>query len=152
MQSEQVTYYLAGPMSGIPQFNFPKFDRIANELRSAGYTIKSPAEMDDEETRTAALASPDGAAGSASPHGQTWGDFLARDIKLVADEVQGVIAMDGWEKSRGARLEVFVARLCGKSLYVYEGDGRIRPMGDREYLRGITGLTAVLGEGYYGRG
>lgn len=114
--------YLAGPMTGIPQFNFPAFDDTAMVLRAEGYEIVSPAEMDDPETRRIALTSPDGAPGSGSANGETWGDFLARDVKLIADGgVDGVVVLTGWERSRGARLETFVAHLCSKPILMIEG-------------------------------
>lgn len=116
------TYYLAGPMTGIPQFNFPLFLETAERLRAQGYDIVSPAELDSDETKAAAMASPDGAVGSGTTNGETWGDFLARDVKLVADEVDGIIALPGWEKSRGAVLETFVARLCGKPVWEVDLD------------------------------
>jgi hypothetical protein len=103
-------------MTGIPQFNFPAFEAMAAGLRADGIKVQSPAEMDDPETRKMALSSPDGAPGTGSANGETWGDFLARDVKLVADGVKGVLVMDGWEKSRGARLETFVAYLTGKPI------------------------------------
>ncbi len=103
-------WYLAGPMSGYPQFNFPMFDAVAKGLRSLGFDVISPAELDDPQTRLEALASSDG--NPIGVHG-TWGDFLARDVKIVADQVQGIILLPHWEKSRGARLEAFVGILCG---------------------------------------
>lgn len=107
--------YLAGPMTGVPQFNFPAFDAAAHRLRGVGFDVVSPAELDDPDTRAAALASTDGAPGTGSSNGETWGDFLARDVKLIADQgIEAVVVLDGWERSRGARLETFVAnRLCG---------------------------------------
>jgi hypothetical protein len=104
--------YIAGPMSGIPQFNFPAFFAAAEALRAAGYDVVSPAELDDQETVKAALASKDGAPGSGSSNGQTWGDFLARDVKLIADDgIPGVVLLPDWEKSKGAKLEAFVGVL-----------------------------------------
>ena len=103
------TYYLSGPMSGVPQFNFPTFARVAALLRKQGYCVVSPAEMDDDEVRAAAVASPDGS--STETGGHTWGSFLARDVRIIADQVNGIILMPGWERSRGARLEAFVALL-----------------------------------------
>lgn len=138
--------YIAGPMTGIPQFNFPTFDTAAEHLRSLGFEIQSPAELDDPETREAALASPDGAPGSGAANDETWGDFLSRDVKLIADVVEGVAVLPGWETSRGARLETFVARLCGKPVYEYQGllasteDAPLRLMLDWE-------LNEVLGYG-----
>jgi hypothetical protein len=118
--------YIAGPMTGIPQFNFPAFHEAAARLRSAGYAILSPAELDDPATAAAAMASPDGAPGSGCTNGETWGDFLARDVKMVADESCGVVLLSGWERSRGARLETFVALLCGHPICFYH-DGTILP-------------------------
>lgn len=154
-----LTFYLAGPMSGIPQFNYPEFHRIAAELRDAGYSIISPAEQDSPEMQKAALASSDGLVDGQMPvdgpgivmAGENWGQVMARDVRLIFDYCDGVIVMNGWEKSRGSRLEVFVANLTGRDVFVYQGDGKIRPMGEGEYLHGITGATAVLGGSDYGR-
>ena len=118
--------YLAGPMSGIPQFNYPRFDYVAGELRTLGYDVQSPAEMDSPETRAAALASEDGSLGSGVINGESWGDFLARDVKLVADEIDGVCLLEGWDKSRGARLEAFVALTVRKPVYFW--NDQIGPM------------------------
>lgn len=119
--------YLAGPMTGIPQFNFPAFDAAAADLRERGLDVVSPAELDDPETREAALSSEDGAPGTGSHVGETWGDFLARDVKLIADgDIEGIVVLDGWERSRGARLETFcAAALDGKPVYHYPDLGRV---------------------------
>jgi hypothetical protein len=113
--------YLAGPMSNIPQLNFPAFDAAAADLRSRGYDVVSPAELDDPEDRAAALASPDG---NMAKIDKTWGHFLARDVKLIADEgIEAIVCLPGWRESRGARLETFVGRLCELPILEYrEGD------------------------------
>jgi len=112
-------------MTGIPQFNFPEFKRAAELLRRQGYSIVSPAELDDPSARAAALYSPDGDADTYhETTGETWGDFLSRDVKLIADEVDAVIVLEGWEKSRGARLEVYVARTQDKPIYSYAAWGQ----------------------------
>jgi hypothetical protein len=110
-------WYLAGPMTGIPQFNFPAFDDNAARLRSLGWYILSPHEQDSPAVQKAARESTDGQLDeNGKIAGETWGDILARDVKLVADSVCGVLVMPGWEKSRGARLETFVAHLTGKPI------------------------------------
>ena len=112
--------YLAGPMSGVPQFNFPAFDAAADHLRAAGHDIVSPAELDDPATREAARNSSDGSFGSGTVNGETWGDFLARDVKLIADEgIEAIIVLPGWEGSKGARLETFVASLKDLPIFLY---------------------------------
>jgi hypothetical protein len=103
--------YLAGPMSNLPQFNFPAFYAATAALRAAGYDVVSPAELDDEEDAGAAMSSKDGSPESAK---RTWGDFLARDVKLLADTgITGIIFLPDWQKSKGAKLEAFVGVLMG---------------------------------------
>lgn len=108
-------WYLCGPMSGVPQFNVPLFDRVTAELRARGMDVTSPAELDSPAVRAAALESVDGKPGAqGSVANETWGDMLARDVKIIADELDGIILLPGWWRSRGARLEVFVGLLCDR--------------------------------------
>lgn len=103
--------YLAGPMTGIPQSNFPAFDIAAMELREKGYEIISPAELDEPAERQRALASKDGIITM-----RQWQEFLARDLKIVS-EVDGVAVLGGWHNSKGARQEVFTAVNLDKPIY-----------------------------------
>lgn len=141
--------YIAGPMTGIPQFNYPQFMALAEELRAltvaidghpARMEVVSPAEMDDPETMAAALASPDGAPGSGSANSETWGDFLARDVKLIADgKFDGIVVLPRWEESRGARLETYVAFLAGVPILNYRGHGSFYNVPEIELFRAWTG-------------
>lgn len=112
-------YYLAGPMTGIPQFNFPAFYAAAEDLRSVGHEIVSPAEMDDIESSGEAMSSPDGSPASSST---TWGQCLGRDVALIADECGGIVFLPSWERSRGARLEAFTGLVCGHKFARYMPD------------------------------
>jgi Domain of unknown function (DUF4406) len=105
--------YLAGPMSGYPQFNFPAFFDAAKQLRAAGFEIVSPAEIDNEDDKGAALTSSDGdPTNRVAMNDKTWGDFLARDVKLIADSgINAIVFLPDWFKSRGARLEATVGLL-----------------------------------------
>ena len=115
---KSLRFYLAGPMTGIPQFNIPAFDDAASRLRADGFDITSPAELDSAEMRRLAMLSPDGAMCDVLSEG-TWGDCLARDVKMIADELDVIILLPGWEKSRGANLEAFVGLMCGKKFFTY---------------------------------
>ena len=111
--------YLAGPMTGIPHFNFPLFHKAAEDLRLRGFIVTSPAELDSPESKAAAEASPDGDA-SHYAKGESWGDLLARDVKLIADGgIEAIVVLPGWPQSKGARLETFVGRLCKLPILVY---------------------------------
>ena len=113
--------YLAGPMTGIPQSNFPAFDAAAIALREKGFIVTSPAELDDSKDRALALAD--------KVATKTWGDFLARDVKLIADSgINAIVLMPDWHKSRGARLEATVGLLCNLKFYLLEGGTVIYPV------------------------
>jgi hypothetical protein len=113
--------YCCGPMSGIKAFNIPAFDEAAKALRVRGYDVVSPAELDEPEFRAWCLASEDGDISKAPKHLRTtWGELLARDVKMIADEgIEAIVCLEGWKESRGACLETFVGRQCGLPIYSY---------------------------------
>jgi hypothetical protein len=97
--------------------------KAAEGLRAKGYEIQLPADLDKPESIEILLKSPDGELhGGKTEEGRTWGEYLADDVKLVADHVAGLIFIDGWEKSRGARLEAYVGLLCGRPMWFYDVD------------------------------
>lgn len=82
--------YLAGPMTGFKDLNFPAFHAGAAELRAAGLDVVNPAEI------------------NADPNAN-WHDCMRADIAALMT-CQGIAVLPGWEKSRGASLEVSIAR------------------------------------------
>lgn len=158
-----IRVYLAGPMSGIPRFNFPAFFAAAAVLRSQGFDVVSPAETDPPDVRVAALASVDGKTDASGKVGhETWGDMLARDVKYLADGIigreirqedgnilmpgcwpaRGIVFLPGWHKSRGARLEAFVGTLTGKRFFEYD------PVAEYAYERDLYWLRSLIDEGW----
>lgn len=135
-----IKLYLAGPMSGIPQFNFPAFEEAAVVLRRLGFEITSPAEMDkarNPEAYELARRSPDGKWQPDVTGGLTWAQILAGDIVIVSDQVDGVVLMPGWEKSSGARLETFVGLLRNKLFATYDPVDESVQFEDPDRIRGI---------------
>jgi hypothetical protein len=122
-------YYLAGPMTGMPYHNVPLFLRVADDLRRAGYEIISPVELDDQEVQHFYLGD---STGLEEPEGEDVGKFLARDLDVVITEAEGLILLDGWEKSSGTCLEVSAALLYGKSLHRLMPPDKTVPV-DRTY-------------------
>lgn len=88
--------YLSGPMSGLPDLNFPAFKAAAEKLRAAGFEVVNPAELNP-------------IAGSA------WADCMRVDIKALLD-CDAIVLLDGWEHSRGAKLELHVALALGMTV------------------------------------
>jgi hypothetical protein len=129
--------YIAGPMTGYPQFNFPAFEEAAAVLRAQGMEVISPHELDSPEIKAAVKVSTDGKFGSDGKiGGETWGEILARDVKVVADSVSGVALLPNWHHSKGAKLEVVVALLGGKNLYQYHTGAGITPL-DRIWVKDV---------------
>jgi hypothetical protein len=81
--------YISGPMTGLPEFNFPAFNAAAAQLRSLGYEVINPAEFGEGE-------------------GKTWADYMRKDIKALMDCTH-VAVLSGWEKSKGAKVELSLA-------------------------------------------
>jgi hypothetical protein len=114
-------WYLAGPMTGIPQFNFPAFEAAAWALRKQGYDIISPHEEDPESIQERAWESVAGDPADLKAGKGIWGERLAHDVYLIVNGVTGLILLPGWDKSRGVALEATVALLEGKKFRVWDG-------------------------------
>lgn len=85
--------YVAGPMTGIPDLNFPLFHATAARLRAEGHDVVNPAEINA-----------DPAAG--------WITCMRADIRELVT-CDAIYLLPGWELSRGARLEEHIARSLG---------------------------------------
>lgn len=88
--------YVSGPMTGLADFNYPAFGEATAALRSAGYTVLCPTEADH----------------GAEPGALPWEEYLRRALADLL-QARGVALLDGWWRSRGAQLEVHVARALG---------------------------------------
>lgn len=97
--------YLAGPMSGYPDWNFPAFDKAAAELREEGYHVFSPAEVDEIffENRD------DIDRQYAENFKETYKKCLRVDFNYIMDHADAIVLLPGWEKSRGATAEKAIA-------------------------------------------
>jgi hypothetical protein len=99
--------YIAGPMSGYPEFNFPAFDDAAFLYREAGWEVLNPAEK-DTEAGLDAEAYKTGDAGLATETGFNFRETYLWDIEAVLRS-NAIYMLKGWENSPGARGEHAVA-------------------------------------------
>ena len=105
--------YLAGPMRGIPNFNFPAFDYAAHKLRNQGYAVFSPADH-DRSTDPRIENNPTGDERLAEQTtGFTIRDALAADTHWICREADAIALLPGWEKSSGAKAEHALALALG---------------------------------------
>lgn len=101
--------YIAGPMSGHMNYNYPAFHAAARCLRQLGLTIISPAE--DDKGRP--LNPP--TLGAAKPHAEYMRDGLNKLLRCEA-----IYMLPGWQHSKGATLEHDVAKACGMTMLYAE--------------------------------
>lgn len=110
--------YLAGPMSGLPNFNFPAFHEAAEVLRRDGWIVFNPAEKDGEVVEgTKAYASGDHMA--VQEEGFNFREAYAWDVCKVI-EADAICLLPGWERSPGACGEYYVARAMQRHYPTYE--------------------------------
>lgn len=96
--------YLAGPMRGHEDLNFPAFDEAQRKLYDAGASF---------------VFNPARAWGHADKHA-SW--YMLHDLHRLTESDGGrplfdaIVMLDGWHVSEGASLEYQVARACGIEL------------------------------------
>lgn len=88
--------YVAGPMSGIEDLNFPAFHAEAARLRALGYEVVNPAELCPDKR-------------------MSWAECMVRDIEAMIS-CDRIALLPEWWGSRVATLEVKIARAMSKTI------------------------------------
>lgn len=91
--------YIAGPMRGVHDYNYPRFNEEARRLRKAGHEVVNPAENFDGRQ-------------DLPRH-----KYLARGVQDLILNCDSIGVLPGWELSEGARLEVQIALSLGYPIY-----------------------------------
>ena len=81
--------YLSGPMSGLPEHNFPAFNAEAARLRALGYDVVNPVDINPDP-------------------GKSWHECLRADLAALLT-CDTLALLPGWQGSTGAHLEMHVA-------------------------------------------
>jgi hypothetical protein len=101
------TFYIAGPMRGYAESNFPAFDAARDRGRAMGFGIISPADLDRAKGFKATDKISDGMLR----------EIIERDVKAIMSldpaKGDGVAVLDDWDTSKGATAEVLLARWRG---------------------------------------
>ncbi len=100
MIDKQRKIYISGPMTGMPDYNFPAFHEAARYFAKncSGWEVMNPAENFGGRTDLSRET------------------YLRADIKMLA-ECDAIAMLTGWENSRGAKLEYLIA--CELGLLVF---------------------------------
>ena len=104
--------YVAGPMSGLPDYNYPAFHAAAAQLRETGRTVLNPAE-------------------NPVPPCGSWLGYMRMAVAQVA-QADELVMLPGWEKSKGARVEFSLALGLGlEVMTLAEAMERMKPRAAR---------------------
>lgn len=87
------TVYVAGPMTGLPDWNYPAFHEASSALRSKGFVVFNPAEIPDGPSKTREQC-------------------MRTALKMLL-QCDYIYLLPGWENSKGACLEFQVAEQIG---------------------------------------
>lgn len=93
--------YIAGPMTGYEEMNFPAFNAAAYDLTVDGWVVVNPVDIN-----------PDPKA--------DWLECMRKDIKALVD-CDAIYMLEGWDRSEGATIEHNIAKALGFDIY-YEAD------------------------------
>lgn len=94
--------YIAGPITGHADLNIPAFAAAAEQLRAAGFEPVNPHTLHDGRLDLS--------------HDQ----YMRTDIRALVD-CDAIHMLDGWQLSRGARVERTVAAVCGLAFVLADG-------------------------------
>lgn len=98
--SKKTHLYLSGPMTDMPDLNFPLFFNTAARLRCAGYQVTNPAELNMDK-------------------GAGWSSCLRADLRALLD-CEAICLLPDWQLSKGARLERHNAAALGMPIHMVQ--------------------------------
>ena len=141
--SQEPRVYIAGPMSGLPEFNFPAFFEAEKRWEERGWEVLNPARLDIE-------AGYDPAKSTVTEG--TVAEFITRDLQAIQSLVpkrDAIALLPGWSDSMGAKAELAVAIWMG--LKVFDADtGRPFAQNGNNILLEAEKLTSATRNGEYG--
>lgn len=111
MKIENVIFYIAGPVTGVPDSNRPMFDQAQAWLEEQGAVVINPTML------------PEGLRSHQS--------YMNICIPMLR-EADAVLLLPGWHKSVGAKMEFDEAKGLGMPMYSYTPirDASIAPLGE----------------------
>ena len=105
--------YAAGPMTGKALYNWPAFKEAAAKLMNFGYSVVTPFELNSIVWERHFGREFNPGVDKCEYGDQLLCEMAALDLQTVC-EVDAVAVLEGWQQSKGARLEVLLAEQLGK--------------------------------------
>ena len=114
--NREPTIYVAGPMRGYENYNYPAFDYRAKKLDEMGWTVINPAELDRNEGKPMSDPMAFSPETNYADH-EFMRQALKRDMDALCDDCTAIYMMANWEESRGAKAEWHLAKALGLDIF-----------------------------------
>lgn len=98
--------YISGPITGIEELNIPAFKKAEEKLRSLNFEPINPHELFSEEELNEANKKLERKEWTKEDY---WAYFMKRDVEYLT-RCEFVAVLPYWETSRGANLELAIAK------------------------------------------
>jgi hypothetical protein len=114
--------YVAGPMRGYPNWNYQAFADGESDLKKQGWSnVINPATLDDNYEDTKGLGAPeDFDPYKNESHQDANRRIMKRDVDVICDDCIAIYMLRGWESSKGACAEFYLAASIGLEIH-YQG-------------------------------
>lgn len=96
--------YIAGPMTGLPESNYPAFNAAAAKLRALGHEVQNPAE---------------------NPKRDSWADYMRLGVAQLV-QCDCIVLLPGWSESKGALIERQLAQVLQMDVVHFLDDPFLR--------------------------
>lgn len=95
------TIYISGKISGVdPKLSEQNFSRAEEKLKKLGFKVVNPMTLEHN-------------------HDKSWESFMREDIKALMS-CDAIYMLNGWKESRGACVELYLAKGLGFDVYQEE--------------------------------
>ena len=126
------TIYIAGQMTGLPDYNYPAFFAAAEKLRADGWMPINPVAFNGVFGR--------------NPTGRLL-DAVCESERAAIPFLDAIYLLKGWENSKGAKRELEVALKHGLQVIVEESEERkVKERSEEEWakLYGVKPLEILV--------
>jgi hypothetical protein len=94
VRGKPVTVYVSGPITGVLQSTF-RFKEATRWLKNQGHKVLNPMDIEDPSDNNL-------------EEGELWIYYMKKALAMLLT-TDCIYMLEGWEKSRGARMEFWIA-------------------------------------------
>ena len=133
-EHRKLKVFISGPMTGYENFNFKKFDSVADILSHAGVDVVNPVDICRKYKKEKVLA-------DKSVFAQ-----MVEEQQVAEKTCSAILMLNGWEVSNGARLELDTALKNGLDVFQEKDIGLITGLASNPNAKLAVALREIYDE------